>query len=107
MTVKGFGTLLIVIGVFSIFALFAFCEWNVNLNFIENIRYAHLYEIVGRTYMGDSIWRDPINMTLGQGLLIPLLIVGVGVLLNRKIINPKFVSELLPFLNDENPDARR
>jgi hypothetical protein len=99
MSIKSFGTLLIIVGIFLSFALFVFCQWNANIDFIANIRYATLIELspaVG--FKGLSNYEPAVAITLGQGLLLPFLFAAIGVLLNREILDSKFVISLLPFL---------
>jgi len=97
MTVKSFGSLLIGIGVFVAFMLFAFSEWRVDLDFIQNIRYATLYETV-RSLDSYGNWHEPVIITLGQGLLLPFSVIGIGLVLNREFFDSNKVAELLPFL---------
>ena len=100
MTVKSFSSILIGIGIFLIFAFFVFSKWNVNLDFIQNIRYATLMEIES-----DSSYKTT-KITLGQGLLFPILIIGVGVALTRNIIDSDLVIKVLPFLKNESDDKK-
>jgi hypothetical protein len=99
MSIKSFGTLLIIVGIFLSFALFVFCQWNANIDFIANIRYATLIELspaVG--FKGLSNYEPAVAITLGQGLLLPFLFAAIGVILNREVLDSKFVISLLPFL---------
>lgn len=97
MTIKSFGALLVGIGIFGVFVLFSFSEWNVQLDFIENIRYAKLIEIAPSSYNGAKFIEADV-ITLGQGLLLPLFVVGAGLVFNRELIEPKLVIKNLPFL---------
>jgi len=100
MTVKSFGTILIVVGFFIAFSMFTFSKWGVRLNFIENIRYAKVYE--GERKIVNGEWKDAVVITLGQALLFPFFIIGVGVLLNKNIVDSKEVVKLLPFLTPDD-----
>ena len=94
MTIKSFGTLLIGAGILIMFSLFAFSEWSTDLNFIQNIRYAILFE-----WEGGNVYTKE-HLFLGQGLIAPLIIIGLGLSLKHGIINKKYVIKILPFLDE-------
>ncbi len=101
MTVKSFGIILIVAGIFISFTFFVFSHWRIDLDFIGNIRYAVLLEF------GDppiSIYNknDNFIITLGQGLLLPLSIIGIGFIVKLEVISSKKLIELLPFLTSNS-----
>ena len=74
------------------FSLFAFSEWRTDLNFIQNIRYATLFG-----WEGDNGYTKE-YLFLGQGLIVPLIITGLGLSLKYEIIDKKYVTKILPFL---------
>lgn len=94
MNSKSFGTILIILGLLLIITFFVFSEWNVNLDFIENIRYAMIYEFESsRTYAKEGV-------RLGQALLAPLALISIGYLLRNEIISQEIIKKILPFIND-------
>lgn len=97
MNIKSFGTILIGLGVFGIFAISAFSEWNVQLDFLGNLRYAKLIELTP-SYYSFGKYTEAEVLTLGQGILLPLFLIGIGFVFNREIIEPKFIIKWLPFL---------
>ncbi len=99
MTVKSFGTILIGLGIFIAFTFFVFSGWNINFDFMGNIRYAVLLEF-GEPPKSIYSNNDNFKITLGQGLLIPFLIIGIGFIIKLEIINPKILIKLFPFLTN-------
>jgi len=102
MRVRKFGTLLIVGGVFLLFACFIFADWRSHQDFMTNIRYAYLIELspeVGSRYDSQN-FKPASVIRLGQGLLLPILTICLGVILNRGVFDSKTVVKLLPFLKE-------
>lgn len=101
MTVKSFGTTLIIIGIFTIFTFFVFSSWRIDLDFIGNIRYAVLVEFGESSQYSKS---DNLIVTLGQGSLLPLIFIGIGFIIKHELIRPDTVIKILPFLtgNSDN-----
>jgi hypothetical protein len=97
MTVKSFGTLLISLSIFCIFVLFVFSEWNIQLGIIDNIRYAKLIELSPQDYSFGKYIPER-NLTLGQGMIIPLVFTVIGVVLNRELFDGELFKKWLPFL---------
>lgn len=94
MSVKSFSSLLIGLGVFVAFSMFAFCNWRPDFDFISNIRYAVLFEWEGETsYAKESI-------SLAQGLILPVIIIGLGLSVRVGIVESKHVIRFLPFLTE-------
>lgn len=100
MTVKSFGTLLIGIGIFIVFAFFVFSSWRIDLDFMGNIRYAILLEFGEADRYSRS---ENLIITLGQGLLLPFFIIGIGFIIKHDLIGSEAVTKILPFLTN-NPD---
>lgn len=92
MTVKSLGVILIGIGLIIMFSMFAFSEWRVNLDFVQNIRYAVLFE-----WESDVSYKKE-SITLGQGLIFPLVLAGLGLALKYETIDSKYITNVLPFL---------
>lgn len=102
MSIKGFGNLLIFIGILFGFILFSMSEWRGGENFgvIWNIRYAKLFSYncsgVGFSRSCESVMR------LGHGLSVPLFIIFVGLAFVREIIPQKLIVKYMPFLKKDN-----
>ncbi len=99
MTIKSFGSILIGIGLFLILVLFAFSSWTPSYDFMSNIRWAILFEIGGSDTYPKS---DPLRIRLGQGLLLPFFIIGIGFVIRARIISSEFIVKILPFLTKDS-----
>jgi hypothetical protein len=98
MEFKSAGNLIIGFGVIVIFSMFAFCDWRPELDFMSNLRHAVLIETdqvstdigtmeglarkVARIHGGARQ-----GITLAQGLIIPILMVGLGLVLRYEVID--------------------
>ena len=99
MTVKSFGNILIGVGIFITFAFFVFSSWRIDLDFFGNIRYAVLIEF-GEPPKGIYPTNDNFKIRLGQGLLLPFLIIGIGFIIKLELISSEALIKLLPFLTN-------
>jgi len=97
MTIKSFGTLIISFSLFCIFILFVFSEWSVQLGIIDNIRYAKLIELSPLGYSSGEL-APAQNLTLGQGMIAPILFIIVGFVLNRELLDNELLIKWMPFL---------
>ena len=97
MSVKSFGMLLIGIGLFIGYIMFAFCDWGVTAGFLANLRYAAIV-----TWQGDNVLKPAHSITLAQGLVIPIGIISLGLIIRLNIIESRFLARILPFLHDDS-----
>lgn len=108
MNTNNFGQMLMIIGVAIFLVMFFLADWSGQLGFMQNIRYAELlcieYEKYG--YKCES------GIKLGQGLILPLILISLGLMINRNIISEKLMHKLLPFIhlsksNDDKQDTNK
>jgi len=115
MKIKSFGILLIIFGIFLIFACFLFSDWSTNLNFIQNIKYSTLIELSSQVgYKGgyspagelfgasftppSKDFKPALAITLGEGLLLSIFVICMGILFNREVFDSKVIIKFFPFL---------
>ena len=98
MTVKSFGTVLIGTGIFLIFTFFVFSSWTPSYDFMSNIRWAILLEVGGSDTYPKA---EPLRIRLGQGLLLPFFVIGIGFVIRLKIVSSDAIIKMLPFLTKD------
>jgi len=99
MQANHFGQMLLIIGAFIALVMLFTADWLGQAGFMQNIRYAELY-CSERTVIGFTSYcaKDAVNISLGQGLILPLCLMAVGLMIVRKIISERFLSRMLPFI---------
>jgi len=89
MSVKSFGSLLIIMGVLLAISLYIIFQ-NPNWDVMTNLAYTALFEISPENGSPTYIATTPAkNITLGQGLIFPLVIVCIGLIFYLEIFNSK------------------
>ena len=101
MKAEKLGSLLIAISLFLAFTMFTFSNWNSQLDFIENIRYAVLYEFKKcPPYSYETMYARCevlFYITLGKGLLLPRLTGLSGVLIRLEVINAEWLERITKY----------
>ncbi len=106
MSIKNFGQMLIIIGVFLIFVMLFFTDWSSNLSFMQNIRYSNL--ICTEKYSYDLSCKSAgLVITLGQGLIFPLFLIALGTMVIQGIISKNILRKCIPFLDENESDTKR
>ncbi len=105
MTTKNFGNTVIIVGLLTVFVMFVLSDWYGGVSFIDNLQFATLitYEGCANEYKGNCLrYEQQTLITLGQGLILPLIVIAVGFMISRGIISAQAVRKLLPFLSNED-----
>lgn len=101
---KKLGFVLILISIFISFYLFSISGWSKERDVLSNIRYSPVGFMCSKEnlYKNDKVYyRNPegegcsYSPRLGNVLLIPMIILALGVLLYKEIIEQETVSNIL------------
>jgi len=106
MSVKNFGSTIIIIGFFISFIMFAYSDWTDQLSLFGNIRFSTFMEIDYDCDDSSSLSKmltpdcKKFYLPLGQALILPIFIIIIGIMINKRIISNKFILKIFPFLSE-------
>ena len=112
MTTKNFGYLLIILGILSSLVMFILSDWDESLSLMGNLKHASLICSEAREGHTESrgfyyISCITTSVTLGQGLILSLSVIAIGLIFSINLLPNNLTSKLLPFLENENHTHHR